>query len=354
MRARRTYRRAAWTFTLVTALFSCLGAAAAPPQDTAVIQVNVLSDSPPSAVLNLVSAPQTGTDQILFQAVFSEPVSPTFDSTDLSLTGTLTGSITVQGTDPVYQITVTLDAPNTDGTVGILLKPGTVTDSVGNVCPSTSSPLCNVFNWRGFLQEPANLSAYTLDVASLQVTADCGATNITYQWWHNDAAKTVFAGPASPTWLLPTLSPSDSGTYWCEALYDGIINSSTPSRINVADHLSITAQPLGGQAGEGTTYYFDVACAGGFTPLRYQWMKNGTILANEENAFLDVGPLSAADGGNYSVEVWDNLSDSLTSDSALLEVLTGVPLAGLFTLAMLAFSVAAVGAVITRRRQPSP
>ncbi len=78
-------------------------------------------------------------------------------------------------------------------------------------------------------------------------------------------------------------------------------------------------QPLAGRsalAGGFTTF---VAAAAGAPPLRYQWLRNGSAIAGATDAVLNFAPVTAGDGGSYSVTV-SNGAGTATSAAASLNV----------------------------------
>ena len=87
--------------------------------------------------------------------------------------------------------------------------------------------------------------------------------------------------------------------------------------------LSITTQPASQHVAPGATVSLSVVAAGA-NPLSYQWRKGGVPLStitypSATSATLNLGVVSAADSGNYTVVVTDS-SGSLTSSIAVLDV----------------------------------
>ncbi len=108
----------------------------------------VFDHVPPTLALSLAAPAVTRADSVVFNAVFSEPVAPTFTLEDIALTGTLASAATAQlgGTDPSYRVEVTPNNPNANGTIGIVVSAG-VTDLAGNAMASgASSPLATIDN----------------------------------------------------------------------------------------------------------------------------------------------------------------------------------------------------------------
>ncbi|MBW7865334.1 MAG: hypothetical protein GX580_00220 [Candidatus Hydrogenedens sp.] len=333
----------------VLCLCAWIGAADQPHGNKAVITVSVLSNDPPPCALPLVSSDETGADTVTFQAVFGRPVAPTFTADTVELTGSLSGAVRVGGTDPAYTVLVDLDNPDSDGTVGIRVRGGAVFDREGNVCAAQLSPECHVFNWRGFIEEPADFRAYSGDTLLLRARPDCGAASLSRQWRRNTAQKALENGPASPEWEIPAAVPADSGEYWCEAGYDGRTHHTRRAQVAVAEPLRIARQPQDITATAGGACVLSILAEGGHPPIEYRWMKNGLPIGNADKPALELGPLSATDTGLYAVEVTDSHTGAVLSDSATLTVLPGVPAAHLPGLLLTALVLALLGAR-TRRR----
>lgn len=324
-------------------------AGADPPGVAATINVIVLSDDPPGVILSLLSPGETGADEIVFEAAFTEPVSPTFNASSLVLEG-LSGVVTVEGADPVYTVRVALDNPDTDGSLAIRLPAGAVMDPVGNVCAGGVSPGCLVRNWRGFLEEPGDVRTYAGEPLSLRAVPDCAAASLSLQWRRDTATKAPEDGPAAQTWDFPAVSVADSGEYWCAASYDGNTYLTRRARIAVAEHLAITRQPEDTLAQQGGTCAFSVEVAGGHPPLSYQWKKDGANIPGGESPVLSLDALSMEQDGWYSIEVWDSHTDVVVSRDARLTLASGLPGTGLGGLVVLAAVVALMGALAQRRK----
>ena len=305
----------------------------------------------PTATLSLLGPSPTGADAVEFEVAFDEAVAPTFEPGDVSVTGTLTGSAGVSGTDPTYTVTVTLDDADADGTVGIdVAGGGAVTDLAGNPYAGGASPLCDVFNWRGFISGPENTQAYTGDTVTFTVVPDCGASTLSYQWKWDDGSKAVHDGPTTPSWGLSGVAPANAGDYWCEVTYEGTMHESAHATLSVQGHLEITQHPVGADSDAGDSHTFSVATSGGFEPIRYQWFKDSVAIVEETDATLYLDSLIQEDSGTYKVQVMDDYEDVLESDPAELRVSAGLPAAGAIALAFLAAASVACGAMITRRR----
>ena len=301
------------------------------------------------AALHLAGPVETGADSVAFAVTFSREVVPTFNATAISITGSLAGSLLVSGTDPEYIVTVTLTDPDADGTVGISVEGGAVQDAYGNVYAGGASPQYQVYNWHmpWFTEAPENARKYTGDNQTLSVAANCGASAITYQWKWNDGAKTEHLGPASPTWTLTGVTPAQAGNYWCEATYDGSTHATPPVSLEVHAPLQIIQQPQGGQTFVGGNHEFTVIAEGGYAPLHYQWLKDGSVLIDMPDMPIGIlSDLKETDSGRYTVVVTDDNGMMVESEPAELLVAAGLAGPGRFLLALLAFFLATTGTLV--------
>ncbi len=303
----------------------------------------------PTATVDLLSPTPTGSDTVQFAVAFDEAVAPTFDGSDVTVTGTLAGNVDVSGTDPDYVVTVTLTDPDADATVGIEIGSG-VTDLAGNPYAGGVSPDCAIYNWLApyFTTEPANVKKYTGGNHSLLVVPNCAANVLAYQWKWDDGAKTVVDGPATPNWDLSNLSAANRGAYWCEVAYDGTTHESAHATLDVQNRLDITTPPIGGEAFMGGSFTFTVATSGGYPPLTYVWKRNGVPLVTATTNSCTRSPLTPDDNATFTVEIADANAD-MRSASASLVVAYGVPATGPVGLAAMFATLALAGVRLARR-----
>lgn len=60
-------------------------------------------------------------------------------------------------------------------------------------------------------------------------------------------------------------------------------------------------------------------------PVQYQWMKNGEVLNGETGNSLSLSPTDYADGGRYSVTVWNDASVAFSNSGTLTVLVPGPP-----------------------------
>ncbi len=148
-----------------------------------------------------------------------------------------------------------------------------------------------------------------------RVSASGGVTTLAGKWWMADDSP----------W--PTISPVDglgetarfenpesiavdsAGTVY---LCDG----STIRKGLPASQVTITAQPQSQSATAGTSVQFSVTASGTPAPT-YQWRRNGSPISGATAATFSIASVSAADAGDYTVVVTNDLGSATSSAAAL-------------------------------------
>ena len=314
-----------------------------------------IDNTGPTTTIELVGDNPTQHDWVDFLVTFSEPVWPTFWLDDLGpLDGTLGPSsfAAMMGDDPAYTVTAWFMNPDEDGTIGITITAGSVTDAVGNPYAGDSSGLYSIYNFHGFLAEPEDTRLYIGDSHVFPAQADCLSPTLHYQWKWDDGAKVVHdVGDDSPTLPINDATLGDRGDYWCALSYNDEAYYSNTGTLEVEPHLEIVLDPEGADKYTGDTHTFTVATSGGYQPLAYAWKKDGAIIPDATSGVYDIDPLEVDHTGAYTVEISDDYTDAVDSAPALLRVTVQVPAAGLAGLIALAAACAIGGATVIRRRR---
>ena len=314
----------------------------------------LLDTAAPTVVVTLPEPTPTQATVLRFGVVFSEFVFPTFTAADVTLTGGLAGTVAValDEQDPAYIVTVTLTGPNPDGAAGIQIG-ADVADGAGNPFAGASSAQYDVVHWPGFaapLTDARGYAGHAGPVLDASIAAG-GARVPLWQWKWDDGSKAEQDGPATAAWNLGTLAGTMAGEYWCVVNYGGLVFETVHAQVSVAADLAITGDPADQTVTEGGAAAFTVAAAGGYAPLHYQWKKDGDNLpGGPDGPELSITDATSADGGDYSVEVYDSHTASIESAAATLTVESGAPVAGGLGLAALALAAALGGARTLRRR----
>ena len=160
--------------------------------------------------------------------------------------------------------------------------------------------------------------------ANFSVSAS-GSAPLNYFWLKNGATianGTKYSGVNSSSLTVATLATADAGNF--SVIVSNLAGSVTSSvaPLTVVSSPTITTPPANASVVAGANASFTVNAAGS-APLIYQWMKNGTPLADGGNisgsatATLNLSAVTAGDVANYSVAVSNNLGGVISSAATL-------------------------------------
>ena len=202
--------------------------------------------------------------------------------------------------------------------VSVSNSAGTVTSSSATLAVS-AAPVAPVIS-----TQPVNQSVVVGQSATFSVVATGGGT-ITYQWKKNG---TDISGATNSTYTKPATAIGDSGAVFTVVVSNaaGPVTSTEATLTVTAEAVkpSITGQPYAKPVTAGQTATFTVE-ATGTSPLRYQWKKNGTDIADATSSTYTTPATSLADSGTeYSVVVSNDVGTA-TSSVGILTV-TSVPI----------------------------
>jgi alpha-tubulin suppressor-like RCC1 family protein len=135
-----------------------------------------------------------------------------------------------------------------------------------------------------------------------------GTGPFVYQWM---TGQTNIASATNSTFSIPKAAIQDSGTYSVSILSGDGLTCLVSCELKVdPERPLITIQPKGTLVGFGSHATMAVTAVGS-TPMHYQWMKDGVILAGKTNSFIEFPYVQFTDCGNYQVVV-------LTADAMTL------------------------------------
>jgi ELWxxDGT repeat protein len=309
-----------------------------------------LDVTPPTAEILLPDRNPNNEAAVRFTVRFSESVGGSFDTSDVTLTGTLAGTASALGEGLEYVVTVTLSDLSASGEVGILL--GTdIQDLAGKPFAGMESAHYTLLRWDGFASHPEPARLYRGEDHLLSVTVNAGYAPTAFQWFKETPDKGVETGPAGPEWPLENATSGHAGVYWCEVTDGGVVYSSPSALVEVAEPLVITEEPADAVGYTGRSAMFRVGVSGGFAPVRVQWRKDGGVVAGAESPECWLQDVTFDDAGLYSAEVSDGHTALLETRHAELTVIQGVPTAStVWMIALLAASLAVMGALLAPRR----
>lgn len=107
---------------------------------------------------------------------------------------------------------------------------------------------------------------------------------------------------------------------WTSAKRWGLIGCVTAA----GPPLSILTQPASQTVNVGDGVTFSVVATGGTTPYTYQWKKNTVDIGGATSNNYNISSTISGDAGNYTVVVTDAVPNSVTSNIAVLTVVTPI------------------------------
>ena len=147
-------------------------------------------------------------------------------------------------------------------------------------------------------------------------TEAAGAAPLSYQWKKNGL---TLEGATDANLILESVSVSDEGQYSASVKNDFGSATGTSAFLKVLIPPSIIVQPLSKTVKIGATVTFTVA-GSGTGPLRYEWIKDGSVIPGATEVNLVVENVREEDSGEFSV-LASNEIGSVTSATATLTVL---------------------------------
>ncbi|HEV2211519.1 MAG TPA: immunoglobulin domain-containing protein, partial [Verrucomicrobiae bacterium] len=167
---------------------------------------------------------------------------------------------------------------------------------------SVTGPGSISFWWKVSSQAGSDFLNFYLD--NVKQAGISGAVD----WQHQTLA--VPRGSHALGWMYEKsgLVPSGSDCGWLDQV------------VYTLDPPVITAQPVSQQLEAGQPLQLSVS-ADGTPPLRYQWLRNGTNLANRTTSQLAVAATTRRDSGSYAVRVANPAGASVVSRAAVVTIL---------------------------------
>lgn len=218
---------------------------------------------------------------------------------------------------------VTTDSGAYTCVVGNTTNPGqgTATSDAATLTV-TASPIV-------FLAQPLGGQKYVGGAHTFTVGVTGNVGPATYQWqWSATGANpwTDVSGQINTTYTIPALALADGRYYRCRVGDDSrpSLQSyaySNSALLQVRNPVSISVQPVGANRAEGGSHTFSVTAAGGYTPLSYQWQKDGVNVPGATSDTLPLTNLAYLNQGVYTCVVSDAHTSSATTANRTLTVL---------------------------------
>ena len=198
----------------------------------------------------------------------------------------------------------------------------TVTNDYGS---DTSNPATLTVSTAGsaptITVQPEDQSVFEGQSATFTVTAT-GTNPLGYQW-QKDGVD--ISGAISTSYTTPATTLADDGAQFvCTVTNDYGSDTSNSANLTVSTASSaptITVQPVNQSVVEGQSATFSVTATGA-DPLSYQWQKDGVNISGATGASYNTPASSLADNGAQFTCIVTNDYGSVSSDSAILYVLS--------------------------------
>ncbi len=169
--------------------------------------------------------------------------------------------------------------------------------------------------------QPTNVTVNAGQGATFSVAAT-GSAPINYQWQFRGMA---IAGANNSSYSIGNTVPTNAGNYNCMVSNNVGTTNSVMATLTVISNPVITLQPTNVTVYAGQPATFSVVATGP-QPLYYQWQfgVNSTNIVGATNAILSLVNIQPADGGVYSVIVY-NAYGPIVSSNTVLTVLVVPP-----------------------------
>lgn len=167
----------------------------------------------------------------------------------------------------------------------------------------------------GVANQPADRTVAAGGSAGFTTVAS-GASPFTYQWLQNGCE---IPGASNSTYSVTNVAWSDTGRYAVRIANAWGCALSSNAWLRIAEPPVILRQPAAATVAAGAPVAFEVV-ARGTPPLAYQWRLNSTNIPAGNAAPWALAAASAADAGNYGVQV-SNGFGTTNSLAALLTVI---------------------------------
>ena len=169
--------------------------------------------------------------------------------------------------------------------------------------------------------QPSNQTTFVGQTATFSVVAN-GTAPLSYQWKKNGIA---ISGAVSSSYTTPVETSSDSGAQFAVVISNSggtVISNAATLTVN-PDPIApaVTAQPASQTINAGQTATFSVT-ATGTAPLSYQWQKNGAAISGATSSSFTTPAETPSDSGAQFAVVVSNSAGNVTSNAAILTVIS--------------------------------
>jgi hypothetical protein len=177
-------------------------------------------------------------------------------------------------------------------------------------------------------QQPQSVTKDLGQFHNFTVQVAGGTGDYNYEWFKDGVN---LEAPNLAGYTIGSIEPADIGTYQVvitDANETFLSVTSAEADLNVElESLTIIDQPVGGTRALGESITFSVTAIGGSSSYTYDWQKDNVSLGAADSPTYEIASVQSSDAGSYTCVVTDTgLSDTLTSDPAVLNVVDAPPI----------------------------
>jgi hypothetical protein len=148
-------------------------------------------------------------------------------------------------------------------------------------------------------QQPSSLTQACVGSTAVSFTVAATGSSLSYQW---RKGTNNIAGAINPTYTLPAVALSDTGSYTCVVTSACGPMTSNVAYLAVYPVTAVTSNPTATQTVcTGSSLSFAVTAVG--QTLSYQWKKNSINISGATSAAYNIASASAGDAGSYKCYV---------------------------------------------------
>lgn len=170
------------------------------------------------------------------------------------------------------------------------------------------------FNPRTTITTQPQQAWWGCEGSAMTLSIRAAGANLTYQWYRNEEPV---PGATGMQLSIPSMQPSQAGTYTCHVTGACGTAISRPANVSVTTKPRLSAQSSDTTLTEGTELVLYIAATG--DSLQYQWLKDGTPLDGATAPSYRVSSATLSAAGVYTAQI-RNSCQTITSSPIRVQV----------------------------------